>query len=83
MFWLIEVIPRLLELSDMPESQLTWIQKEVVSKVKIEGMNELCMNNNIKMVDKYRGWGAEVQIPERAIESLMVLEQIMLSPNLE
>jgi hypothetical protein len=82
-FWLMEVVPRLLELSDAPESQLTWIQKEVVSKAKIEGMNEPCMNHTIKMVDEHRGWGAEVQIPEGAIESLMVPDRLMLSPDLE
>ena len=80
---MMEVVPQLLELGDVPESQLTCIQRKVVSKAMVEGMNESCLKDTLKMVDEHRGWGAEVQIPEGAIQSFMVPERLMLSPDLD
>ncbi|KAF9642709.1 hypothetical protein BDM02DRAFT_3192807 [Thelephora ganbajun] len=82
-FWLLEVVPRLLELNDELDSRLVWIGTDLVAKAKVEGMARLCLANTVQKVVANAGWRAEIWIPEGAVESLMVPERMMLAPDSE
>ena len=60
-----------------------WIGAEFVVKAKVEGMTKGCLEHTVQKVGAGAGWGAEMQIPEGAIERLMVPERMMLMPDSE
>ena len=56
---------------------MMWIGTEFLAKAKVEGITKGCLEHTIQKV------GAEIQIPQGAIERLMVPERMILTPDLE
>jgi hypothetical protein len=79
-FWLSDIVPRLLELTDRPDGELVWVVSEFVEKARVEGMTRECFAHTVQKVGANAGWRAEVRIPQGAIELLMVPERGMLGP---
>lgn len=82
-FWLLDVVPKLLELNDELESRLVWIGAEFIPNATVEEMLKGCLEQTIQRVGIDVEWRAEIQIPEGAIEKLMVLEHMILAPDSE
>ena len=82
-FWLLDVAPKLLQLNDELENRMMWIGTEFLARAKVEGMTKGCLEHTIEKVGAGVGWRAEIQIPQGAIERLMVPERMMLTPDLE
>ena len=77
-FWVLAVVPKLLDLNGEINNQLWWIWTDCMANAMTLDMLEKCVEwTTVEVVGK-PAWMAESRIPEGVVKVLMVPEHIML-----
>lgn len=79
-FWTSKIAPELLKTGGDATSRLWYIHNQVES-AKVPGMGQGCAEQTITNVIAKPGWNAEWNIPDGAVNALMVPEHVMLTPG--
>lgn len=79
-FWASEIVPKVMNIDGGAGSEL-WSIRELLASARVPRMMERCAEQTITDVMANPAWGAEWNIPDGAVNLLMVPERVMLAPG--